>query len=244
MTNFITLLRTEWIKLRRSLALILCFVAPACVSGFAALALATAHSGKSWDRHLDEGLAMWSFFMLPMSVTALTILVAQVEHSPRMWHHVLTLPIRRWSLYLAKLIVTLALTVLMQALVFVGLYVAGWLVLTALPGQHPSGDLQLGGMLVGMTAMTIGAVPMIALQLWAALRFRSFVPPLVLGILGTFAALVFTAAGTNVYLPWLLPVYSTMWPKAAGLWGVGLGLAGGLVAIAAMIADLSRREAM
>lgn len=243
MTSFLTILHTEALKLRRSLALILCAVAPMCVAGFAALALATAKLPKTWDRFLDEGLAMWTFFMLPMAVTALTILVAQIEHGPRMWNHLLTLPVRRGTLFLAKLAITFALVVLMQVQVYFWMYAAGFGVSAILPGQTPTGDLQLRGMGVGMTAMTFGAFALIVMQLWAALRLRSFVPPLVLGIIGTFAALVFTAAGTDVYLPWLLPVYATMWPKPSGLWGVGLGLGLGLTGAAAMIADLSRREA-
>jgi hypothetical protein len=244
MTAFVTLLHTEALKLRRSLALLLCAAAPLCVAGFAALALATAKAPKSWDRFLDEGLAMWTFFMLPMAVTALTILVAQVEHGPRMWNHVLTLPVRRASLFLAKLAITLTLVVVMQLLVYVFLYAAGLAVSAVLPDRQPTGDMVLRGMAVGMSAMTLGALALVVVQLWAALRLRSFVPPLVLGIAGTFAALVFTAAGADVYLPWLLPVYATMWPKLAALWGVGLGLGLGVVLAAAMIADLSRREAL
>lgn len=236
------LVRTELIKLKRSLALSLCLAAPACVAGFAALALATSTRDKSWDRFLDEGLAMWSFFMLPMTVTALTVLLAQIEHRARMWNHLLVLPVSRVRLFLAKALVALALLILLQLLVYVGLYVAGWSVETFLPERHLTGDSQAAPMALGLTAMALGALPMLLLQLWAALRFHSFVPPLVIGILGTFAALVITASNSNVYLPWLLPVYATMWPKAAGLWGVGLGLSGGLLVFVAMLFDLVRRE--
>jgi lantibiotic transport system permease protein len=239
----LTLVRTEFLKLRRSLALSLCLAAPACVAGFAALALLTAAGDKRWERFLDEGLAMWSFFMLPMTVTALTVLLAQIEHGPRMWNHLLVLPVRRLRLFLAKVLVTLALLILLQALVYAGLYAAGFAVQAALPDRQLTGDPQFREMAVGLMAMAVGALPMLVLQLWAALRFRSFVPPLVIGILGTFAALVITASNASVYLPWLLPVYATMWPKLAGFWGVWLGVAGGGLALVAMLGDLTRREA-
>lgn len=238
------LLRTEFIKLKRSLALSLCLAAPACVGGFAALALATATRDKSWDRFLDEGLAMWSFFMLPMTVTALTVLLAQIEHGPRMWNHLLILPVSRARLFLAKAAVALALLILLQLLVYADLYASGWVVQTLLPDKRLIGGLQLGGMALGLAAMAVGALPMLIIQLWTALRFRSFVPPMVVGILGTFAALVITASNSSIYLPWLLPVYATMWPKATALWSVGLGICGGLLALAAMLIDFRRREAM
>ena len=242
MPSLLILLHTEVLKLRRSLALLLCFAAPLCVAAFATVILATAKGPKAWDRHLDEGLAMWSFFMLPMSVTALAILVAQIEHGPRMWNHLLAWPVRRTSLFLAKAVTVAGLLLVMQVLVYAGLYAAGWLVEAALPGAQLHGDLQLRGMAVGLGAMAVGAIPMVVIQLWAALRFRSFVPPLVIGILGTFAALVITASGTDVFIPWLLQIYATMWPKPDGVIGVWLGLGGGVVALAAMLADMARRE--
>lgn len=237
------LIRTEFAKLKRSLALSLCLAAPACVAGFAALALATADADKRWERFLDEGLAMWSFFMLPMTVTALTVLLAQIEHGARMWNHLLVLPVGRVWLFFAKTVVALVLLLLLQALVYFGLYLAGFGMDAALPDRQLTGDPQFREMAIGLAAMAVGALPMLVIQLWAALRFRSFVPPLVIGILGTFAALVITASNSSVYLPWLLPVYATMWPKLAGLWGVWLGVAGGVLALVAMLGDLTRREA-
>ena len=72
----IALIATEFIKLRRSLALLLTLAAPVCVSAFAAAALVTRSGEVRWERFLDEGLAMWSFFMLPMSVTGVNMLLA------------------------------------------------------------------------------------------------------------------------------------------------------------------------
>lgn len=238
----IPLLLTELAKLRRSLVLLLTFSAPLCVTAFAAIALATRGGEVKWERFLDEGLAMWSFFMLPMSVTALTILLAQLEHGSRMWTHLLVLPLRRGSLFLAKAIVAFGLLLVMQTVVYVGLYAVGLAIDAALGGSKLVGDRQFDEMAVGLVAMAIGALPMLVIQLWIAIRWKSFVTPLVVGILGTFFALVITASGVDVYIPWLLQIYATMWPKPAGVIGVWAGLAGGALALAAMVVSLGRRE--
>jgi ABC-2 type transport system permease protein len=234
---------TELMKLRRSLVLLVTLAAPLCVTAFAAIALATRHGPVRWERFLDEGLAMWSFFMLPMSVTALTTLLAQLEHGSRMWNHLLTLPCRRSTLFGAKAIVAAALTLVMQVFVYVGLYGVGFAVSAAMSARALSGDRQFDDMAVGMIAMAVGALPMILLQLWVALRWRSFVVPLVIGILGTFFALVITAAGINLYIPWLLQIYATMWPKPAGLIGVQAGALGGMLILLVMLWDLGRDSA-
>jgi lantibiotic transport system permease protein len=240
--RMIRLLAAEFLKLRRSLVLLVTFAAPACVSAFAALALATRAPGAKWERFLDEGLAMWSFFMLPMSVTALTMLLAQMEHGPRMWRHLLVLPVPPARLFLAKAAMAMLLLTAMQMLVYAGLYLAGLSVEAALPGIQLHGDRQMDEMAVGLAAMAVGAGPMIVIQLGVALYSRSFVLPLVVGILGTFFALVITASGTDLYIPWLLQIYATMWPKERGMIGVTAGLAGLAVALPLMLALLKRRE--
>lgn len=239
----IALLACEAAKLRRSLVILLVAAAPLCVTAFAAIALATRSGEVRWERFLDEGLAMWSFFMLPMSVTALTLLLAQLEHGARMWTHLLALPISRAQLYLAKAAVAFGLLILMQALVFAGLYSAGFAIDAGFGGGKLVGDRQVDEMAIGLAAMAIGAMPMLVIQLWVALRWRSFVAPLVVGIIGTFFALVITASGVDVYIPWLLQIYATMWPKARGVIGVSVGLAGGVAILTAMTAAMARREA-
>lgn len=238
----LALLSVEFRKLRRSLVLLLTAAAPLCVTAFAAIALATRPQDVKWERFLDEGLAMWSFFMMPMSVTALAILLGQLEHGSRMWNHLLALPVRRPALFLVKFIVAVLLAAAMQVIVYLGLYAVGFAVGVALPAQRLSGDRQFDDMALGMLMMLVGALPMIGIQLWAALRFRGFVIPLVLGILGTFFALVITASGVSLYIPWLLQIYATMWPKPDGITGVALGLAGGALVLVAMLVDLSHRE--
>jgi ABC-2 type transport system permease protein len=234
---------TELMKLRRSLVMLVTLAAPLCVTAFAAIALGTRAGAVRWERFLDEGLAMWSFFMMPMSVTAVTALLAQLEHGSRMWNHLLALPCRRSSLFGAKAAVAGTLVLVMQLFVYLGLYAVGFAVSAAMPAHALVGDRQFDDMAIGMFAMALGAIPMVLMQLWVALRWRSFVVPLVVGILGTFFALVITASGINLYIPWLLQIYATMWPKPSGMIGVEAGLLGGALVLLAMLWDLGRDSA-
>ncbi|WP_255409777.1 ABC transporter permease [Luteimonas sp. 100069] len=96
-------MRAEFTKLRGSLALLLCLVAPVVVAVLMAL-IFNRHGGGDtpWRMYLMGNAATWAFFMLPMTVTALTVLVAQMEHGPRMWNHLLALPIPRRHVFFAK----------------------------------------------------------------------------------------------------------------------------------------------
>ena len=81
------------------------------------------------------------------------------------------------------------------------------------------------------------------LQLWVALRFRSFVPPLVFGIAGTFVAVAATSARQGLYFPWLMAVNVLASEPERQLFAVMLGGLGGLAALSAMLVHLNLREA-
>jgi ABC-2 type transport system permease protein len=239
----IRVLAAEAAKLRRSLVLLLCAAAPTMVALLCALMFQQkAGPDQPWSTYLLGASAIWSFFMLPMTVTALTILVAQLEHGPRFWNHLLALPVPRASFYAAKIVAVVMLVAAMTALLFVLTPAFAWLGDLAAPDRSLTGGLDLalfGGTLARMFA---GALLLVALQLWAALRFRSFVPPLVLGIGGTFVAVVATGSDYGPYFPWLIATNALATDPAQAQLALAVGLAGGLVAIAAMLVDLSRLE--
>jgi lantibiotic transport system permease protein len=238
----ITLITVEFIKLRRSLALALCFAAPASVAFMAVLFLVARKGPAPWGDYFSEGVAMWAYFMMPMSVTALTVLIAQIEHGPRMWNHVLAMPVARWRTFMAKAIVTIGLAALMSVLFLAFLFVGGHAWSVAMPDKALTNAPPYATLLSAMAHLFLASFAMIGFQLWAALRFRSFVPPLTLGIMGTFGALAVTASKQFYVFPWLLPAFAmqivTPEAEAALIWGFG----GGLILFAIMCLELSSRE--
>jgi len=182
--------------------------------------------------------------MLPMSVTALTALVAHMEHGPRSWDHLRALPLPRWKLHAAKAVCVLAVVAAMSAMTLLMVWGAVTLAAVLKPELTPTGPFDLAAYGRTMGLMFLAALLLIALQLWTALRFASFVPGLVLGIGGTFFAVVATSAKEGVFLPWQMPVNmlaSEAWRMNTAL-GLGCGL--GLVALVAMVVHLSRREVL
>jgi hypothetical protein len=81
------------------------------------------------------------------------------------------------------------------------------------------------------------------IQLWVALRFRSFVVPLTSGIAGTFIAVAAFNAREAMFVPWAMPVSVVGAEGAHAGPALEFGLVGGLVTLIAMIIHLSRREA-
>lgn len=241
---FFAPLAVEVRKLNRSLAALLAVAAPALIAVFGFFMVLRADKASAWDMWMTSAAGVWAFFMMPMSVTALAALVAHMEHGPRSWDHLRALPLPRWRLYAAKTVCVLLLVAVMSAAViafsWAGINLAG----AIKPEAAPTGvfDLTAYARLMGM--MFLAGLLLIAVQLWTALRFASFVPGLVLGIAGTFFAVVATSARQGVFLPWQMPVNmlaSEAWRVNTAL-GLGCGL--GVVALIAMIVHLSRREVL
>ena len=235
-------LYVEIVKLKRSLALALAVLAPGLIAVFTFFnALRLPRAGE-WEMWLTQNSAIWAFFMLPMSVTALTALVAHMEHGPKSWDHLRALPVPRWRLYAAKAACVLGLVAVMSAAV----PVMGWAALNAAavvkPAIHPTGVLDWGATAAVLGRMYLAALLLVAIQLWTALRFASFVPALAVGIGGTFFAVVATSAKAGVFLPWQMPV--NMLATDAWRWqtSLALGCGGGLLVLALMLISLSRRE--
>jgi ABC-2 type transport system permease protein len=235
-------LLAEILKLRRSLALMLCVAAPGCVALLGTIIAFDKKQPINLDSFVLGGPAIWSFVMLPLAITALSVLMAQMEHGSRNWNHLLTLPGARPNIFLAKALVMLGLVAAMSALLFV--FMLGGAAALAL--LHPIGVTgspnyaALAGRL-GLMAVSCTLVSM--MQLWVALRYRSFVVPLVFGIGGTFVGIGTFGATKSAWFPWLLAAGMLSSKPEIQQMGWVLGGLGGLAVMSAMLLHMSRREA-
>lgn len=235
-------LYVEIAKLKRSLALALAVLAPGLIAVFTFFNALRLPRPGDWEMWMTQNAAIWAFFMLPMSVTALTALVAHMEHGPKSWDHLRALPVPRWRVYAAKAASVLGLVAVMSAAVPVMSWAALEVATAVNPTIRPTGVLDWAATAAMLGRMYLAALLLIAIQLWVALRFASFVPALSVGIGGTFFAVVATSAKQGVFLPWQMPV--NMLSDVAWRWqtALALGCGGGLVVLALMLISLSRRE--
>ncbi|MEL7681525.1 ABC transporter permease [Citromicrobium bathyomarinum] len=230
--------RAEFMKLRGSLALLLCLVAPVSVIVLN-LAISLDQDIRSFAQFASASAALWSFAMLPMAVTALSVLLTQMEHSRQAWDHALSHEGARPFLYTAKMGVAAVLTLAMHGVLAVAMLI-GWLLLRGLPGSDAwLGEFAMSSLV--LAKMAASAMLMVALQMGCAILFRSAVPPLCLGIVGTMAATGAVLSRQGIYFPWLfaINVMSTPHRAAFVIW---FGLLGGLAMFAGLSAFFSLRE--
>jgi len=241
---FLAPLFVEARKLNRSLAALLAVAAPSLIAIFLFFMVLRGKAPMPWGMWTMNAAGVWAFFMLPMSVTALTALAAHMEHGPKSWDHLRALPLPRWRLYAAKVVCVLAVVAVMSAAVLAMTWGAVTLAAAIKPRLTPTGPFELALYAGLFGRIYLAAVLMIAIQLWVALRYASFVPALAVGIGGTFFSVVATSAKQGVFFPWQMPVNmlaTEAWRVQTAL-GLGLGL--GMVVMVGALAHLSRREVL
>ena len=241
--RFATALAVEAYKLRRSLALLLAAVAPLLIAVFVFFNLLRIGKPVPWTMPLQSSAAIWAFFMLPMCATALAALLAQTEHGPRAWDHLRALPRPRWHFYAAKAVCALGVVVGMSVLLAVLAPLAILLVGALKPAMAATGAPDLPAFLLLLGRIFLAAWLLVAVQLWLALRYASFVPALALGIAGTFFSVVATSAKAGVAMPWQMPVNQLASNPARADLALALGFVGGLACFALMLWRMDRQEA-
>ncbi len=236
----ITVLAVELLRLRRSLTLGLVIAAPLSLSVLAFVILMDRDKSLPWRMFADGTAAIWAYLMLPMAATALSVLLAQVEQAARGWDHLLALPGWHGRFFLAKLLILLLLLAAMSVLMVAGMAAAGSVADAITGGKMLSGEAPLGHLAALIARMWVAGGLLALLQLWLALRARSFVPPLVLGIGGTLIGVVTASARQGVYIPWLLPVNMLSSPDRAQQ-ALVTAISGMAVLVPIMLIDLSAR---
>ena len=214
MNSFLRALHAERLKLRKTLALWLCVLAPilAVIFGtFAAYSgpLAAEPSTSAHWRIFDTTIfGIWASFMLPLFVTLESALLAGLEHSNSQWKHLIALPLPHGVHYLAKLVSLVAVTILASLMLAILIPIAGWLLVNFAEAPGLATTPPLAELAKLASYVSIGSLSMVAIQCFVALRWSSFTVATTFGIVTTMAALFIPGrqdAGLSV-IPWKIPV--------------------------------------
>ncbi|HEX4807661.1 MAG TPA: ABC transporter permease [Bryobacteraceae bacterium] len=234
--------RMEMLKLRRTLALWASILVPfLLVAMTTALNLSRNIGGRfdpgappavsQWESlMLDLVLFLWCLIGLPLFVSLETALLAGLEHRENTWKHLFALPIQRWTIYVAKLLVGSGLVCISSVVLAIGIGLEGLILLKLRPDLGLTWPIPWKLIFLRSFSFTPAVLLMLAVQTWVAVRWRSFVVAMSLGIGGTITGLIFSRSlrivlsvsphSAQVYLasffPWSLP-YAIIWNERAAL---------------------------
>jgi len=240
-------LSAETLKLHRTLALAMVFIAPLFVVVIYALLLqqtaASRSLGVPWSDLLFGTLELWFLLMLPLYVALQTELLAHIEHTQQTWKHMFALPIPRWAVYWAKFLIALALLAVSSVVLGVGVIPAGAMLRTLDPSIGLEGPLPWGQSIQLAMQVFLISWLLVALHGWVALRWSSVVTALGFGIVGMVAgARSRESPQWSPWIPWAFPQSVIANDPSRLSHALSLGWLGGCVVMALAVGDLSRRE--
>jgi ABC-2 type transport system permease protein len=266
----LTSIRVELIKLKRSKIMIVALSGPALVALLFFSLQASGANLRAWPFYFFAGFTAWATFMLPLTATIIATLVAQLEHGPKTWAHLLALPVPKWRLFAAKAVVALGLIAAMSLLTGLLLAFGGWLAGELNPANKlidpapfaslaetmlSDDDQMFGDMDVALLVkhwrlavaerlafIYLSSFLLIAVQLWAAFRFRNFLIPMAIGVGGGFVAIFAQASQYGIYFPWLMPFNTLGFMPEKVQMALSLGLVGGIGVMLLMLIDMSRMQ--
>lgn len=242
MTLALRVLNAEIGKLNRSLVLLLAAAPPGMMAVMGAAVLISGNGPETWIQAAMGGTAIWAYLLMPLTVTALTALIASLEHQSGGWTWTLAQPAPKTLVFAAKALVCVGLTALISAGIGAGI-IAGAMAGGAVAPDHAlAGDVPIAETARLLAGMLVAGLLLIAIQFAAAHAFRAFAAPVIIGIGGTFVAVVATSSRAGLYFPWLLPVNMLATDPAhmsQALWTGGIG---GVIVFTAACLWLARRD--
>ena len=238
---------SEFLKLKRTLALRLAIAAPLLI----VLLQAGVYIVRGED--MEHGVAnpifgfargivtLWTLIFLPFYATLACSLLASLDHHDHHWDQLFALPVHRWCIYAAKWVAAVGLVILSSLAIPIFTLCAAE-ALKLVRHEWTGAHLPFGLLLNGVARSCAAALLLISLQFWFSMRWRSFVLALAVGIAGIMSGIILITAPLKFlsFYPWTAPgaAASPSQPTMALAWG----LSAGLIVGAAACWQLARRD--
>lgn len=254
MKTMMRVLDAERLKLKRTLALWMAFVALLAVVVYITVAfllgdeegLPPSHEGV-WSEFLQLVSIFWALLMLPLFVTLQTALLGGLEHRNEQWKHLYALPVPRWAIVLAKQIVTAGMMALSHAALLVFTVAGGCLLWLLRPDLGFRTAIPWGAFAGQVGAVYLASWLILAIHTWVSLRWRSLVVALAAGNVLTVAGMIAINSRWGSFYPWALAggiVNALNKGEPFRLAEFLFGSVGGVVAALLGCWNLARREVL
>jgi lantibiotic transport system permease protein len=203
--------QSELFKMKKTKAFWLALLAPVAVVGLESLVLLFMDLGEQeniWNFHIENTLLLWVLLTLPMYLSLGSAVITNIETSSGGWKQLFSAPVSRASVYLAKVLAGLLFLTLSSAVIGVLTIGTGYLV-GALKGYESVLETipDIGRMFSLLGLILLSSTLILSIQLWLASRFKSFILPAGLGVVGIISNFILTNSVKFArFSPWMFPV--------------------------------------
>lgn len=232
-------LRAEFLKLKGTPILWLVLTGGVFIAGFIFLiycfnvAKFTAKPVNPWIIYFDLSFMLTAMLVLVPFVILLAGAIVFPEHDMNTWKYLYTLPLKKYNFYYAKLLTILILIGLTFILFFVGLIGAAYLLDLIFPayqfGEYPA---NIPDFMARLGHAYLSMLGIVAIHYWFSIRWKSFILPIGIGLLGFIIAIFIIFFGERFDLASFLPyAYPILVGAEFGTESIGLERIGGFLPV-------------
>ena len=197
----LSILQSEWYKIRKSKILPIILTGP-LIGMFIGL---TSNFGNvegefnEWYLPILSMNLTYALLFLPLITGVLASTICRYEHQAGGWKQLLALPVTRGNIFIAKYIILLILVFLIQLLYLGAIYSVG--VIKDFTDPFPL-EIVWKSIIGGWVA----TFPLVALQLWMSILFKSFAAPFAVNVIFTLPSiLAVNSERFGPFYPWAQP---------------------------------------
>lgn len=227
-------LNAEFLKLRGTPMLWLTLAGGIFIAGFLFLIYAfnaekfTSKPVNPWIMYWDVSFMLTAILVLVPFVILIASAIVYPEHDMNTWKYVYTLPLKKYNFYFSKLLVILILIGLTFLVFFTALIIGAYLLNLLFPAyqfdQYPTGIPDFTARLGHAYLSILGIV---AIHYWFSIRWKSFILPIGIGLLGFIIAIFLMFFAQRYDLATFIPyAYPLMAGAEFGTESIGLDRVG------------------
>ncbi len=209
-------LLAERYKLKRTPILWLCLLGGVLVTAFMSLIYLlripnVAEMTDPWQEFFGLGLNFVSILLMIPFVVLVTNSLVNVEHKSNAWKQLYCLPQSRGQVYFSKLLVVLVLVAITYLIYVLSSLFAGWLLGILVPEygfQNANPDMMAVWSNVFKSYISIMGI--IGIQYWMSYRFKNYLAPLGIGMLGFILSLMIASKPSIAqYVPYCYAMFTS-----------------------------------
>ena len=196
----LSIILSEWYKLRKSKILFIILVGPliGLFTGLTSNLVFDVEMNEWYTPILSMNLT-YALLFLPLITGVLASVICRYEHQAGGWKQLLSLPVTRGKVFTAKYILLMFLVLVMQILYLVSVYGVG--MIKGFTDPFPI-EIVWKSIFGGWVA----TLPLVALQLWMSILFKSFAAPFAVNVIFTLPTiLAVNSERFGPYYPWAQP---------------------------------------
>ncbi len=197
-TYYISNVKNEFLKLKRTFAFWLTLIASFFIPGLLFTVTLFKHKNfipkdgsNPWNMLMQIETTIIATVLMPFFIILVTSLIMQLEHRSESLKDLFSLPVPKWSIYYGKLTAVLATVFITYLLFSVFLLTGGYISGLLFPDlEYASFSPNYGRLFKTLGTSFVALLGIVGLQFWLSFRIKNFIIPLGIGMVLVITGLI------------------------------------------------------